>query len=172
MRSQTKDGLLFLSWQAGGSLKNACGYRWLILVYLLSLACVFKGNKWQSFESHPNMFVLCPIVHKNREGESSILSPFLDGVAQSSHPSLFSALQKNYPFILTMLQHDHPSIFSRSQQNISINAPYIIDAEYKTAGFQAGIEESYLTNLVIYLFWDNNVSFWIPDLLDIPKFVE
>lgn len=67
---------------------------------------------------------VCPLsvlyVRKEREGEPSILSHFLDAVAQSDHPSLLSALQKSRPFILTMLQPDHPSIFSSLQQNISI----------------------------------------------------
>ena len=68
-------------------------------------------------------------VHKGREGESSIPGAFLDAAAQSNHPSLLSAPQKIYPFILTMLRHDRPSIFSRLQQNIIMNAPYIIDVD-------------------------------------------
>lgn len=123
----------------------ATGYKARFKIVVIT--CLRVQRQWVPVFWKLSKCLSCPKVHKDREGESSILSPFLDAVAQSDHPSLLSAPQKSYPFILTMLQHDHPSIFSRLQQNICINAPYIFDGfrmPSRLYSFQVCLEE-YLT---------------------------
>lgn len=69
---------------------------------------------------------VCPVVHRDRSGDSSVLSPFFNVDALSDHPSLLSAPQKSYPFNPSMLQHDHPSIFSMLPPSISIKPQCIL----------------------------------------------